>query len=204
MYIPIHLSWWLSTAAYLYLAVAVYLALRRTRHWILKVFFVALCFALFGKVASELIILARVHSVLKEADISLLFGCVGDLAWLAYPTAVIAAVGAIVWLKKLPPTTPAAQQQLHAATPLHRRDKTTNRLIIAVACLGPFAIIARFLSVHSNFRWLLYMDSDLVSLLGGVALLVVSILLTLRDRRWLALGLGGIIFGLMILFPYPP
>ena len=211
MRITIDLIWWLPTAAYLYLVVAVYLASCRRKAWILRLFFVALCFALGGRILSLIIrwigiCLAR-EAPGGSGNSTVFFELsrwLGLLAWLACPIAAVAAVGVILRLRKLPPEVPATQQQSPVAVPRRRRDKTVDRFIIVMACLATLAITAHIIREYTYDPWLLYMNSRHIGLIAGIGLLATSVCLTLRDRRWLALGLGGIILSLMILFPCPP
>ena len=209
---PIDWYWWLTVAALVYLAVAAMLAFRRSKRWTMALFFIAASLAM---VAGLLLLFARAparrvpdsaESLEKLQRSTAMWASSSSITrFLAYPLAGLAGLGEILRLRKLPPKAPQTQERTYTSSPPQiSRDELTTSLVIAVSCLVPFAIIARVISEQNHFRWLLYMNPDLVGLVSCIAGLGASILLIVRDGRWLALGLGGLIVSLALLFPHPP
>lgn len=262
MLTQIHWSWWLPTAAFVYLAVATYLALRRTQRWPLYLFLAAACLGLVGGVFYLFRKPVVFHSVeelkhaasrLGQIDSSVRLG--RFIYWLAHPVAAIGAVGVIASLKRNPPSestiektslsgTEAVQNSgtiLGAGTPLiiavcgflglevviglvsgwngfwYPTNLSTSLSVLAIIC---GTVIASVFMIVTGVKLILPVIAALVVGLGFVLTpqgvsdffivaaciggLSASILLIIRNRNWLCLGLGGIIISFMILFPHPP
>ena len=99
-------------------------------------------------------------------------------------------------------------------------DEMDPLVLLAILSLISAAVVVSVLMIATKAGWLWMIAAGLmvgivyfvVSMGLGVILIILSavaglstaILLIIRDRTWLALGIGGILVSLMILFPSPP
>lgn len=222
--------WWLPVACFVYLGATALVAFLRYRRVSLAVFTAAAGLMLLGSllhlcakvsIASETTLSAMSMDNQQESARQFQQWAVDSVhlwrtnVWvilrnisymLGHSTAALAGLVEIVRLIR---STAAALSGLPAARPTSpttetkRANTPAKKLAMAVSILILLVLFGRLILPFLLSGWLAEMDFGPIDVLACLAIIVVSIVLMILDRRWLALGLGGLLVGLILLFPDP-